>query len=209
MEVASIYAFRYRPESFFDWMRPLAHHMLAAQPNPAHQALAALEGQGLIKAIITQNIDGLHQRAGSCNVVEVHGHMREAVCVRCYKVYPSEQYLDAFLNHGQVPYCPACRGVLKPNVILMGEQLPAKAVLRAQQEIRACDVLLIAGSSLEVIPVADWPDWAHLNGAHLIIVNLQATHMDGKADVIVHADVADALPSLALACQTYREHAND
>ena len=124
-EVASIFAFRRKPEVFFSWIRPLARQVIEAQPNLAHVALAQLERAGLLKAIITQNIDGLHQKAGSQTVLEVHGHLREATCMRCYRSFPSDLFVQAFLAEGRVPLCPACGNVLKPNTILFGEQLPA------------------------------------------------------------------------------------
>lgn len=204
IEVASIFTFRYKPEAFFHWIRPLAHKMLNAQPNPAHLALADLERIGLLKAVITQNIDGLHQRAGSQNVLEVHGHLRQASCIRCYAVFPADQFIEAFLTQGEIPRCPKCKGVLKPNVILFGEQLPVQVTLQAQQEIRKCNLLLIVGSSLEVSPVAEWPAWAHLHGARIIIVNLQPTYMDEQADLTLHADVAETLPRIVAACQAIR-----
>ncbi len=195
MSVASIFAFRQRPQDFFDWIRPLARLMVEAQPNPAHQALARLEAAGRLYAIVTQNIDGLHQKATSRRVHEVHGHMREATCVRCYRVVPVDGILDDFLSRGKVPTC-ACGGVLKPNAILFGEQLPLQVLTTARQDLLACDLVLVAGSSLEVEPAADLPLTALGRGARLIIVNYQPTYLDEKADVVIHADVADVLPRI-------------
>jgi NAD-dependent deacetylase len=195
MAVASIFAFRQRPQDFFDWIRPLARLMVEAQPNPAHHALARLEAAGRLHAIVTQNIDGLHQKAASRRVHEVHGHMREATCVRCYRVVPCDGLIDEFLNRGTVPTC-ACGGVLKPNAILFGEQLPLQVLTAARQDILACDLMLVAGSSLEVEPAADLPLTALGRGARLIIVNYQPTYLDEKADVVIHADVAEVLPRI-------------
>jgi NAD-dependent deacetylase len=202
LEVASVFAFRRRPEAFFDWIRPLARCLLEAQPNPAHIALAQLEAAGFLKAIITQNIDGLHQKAGSVCVLEVHGHLREATCIRCYRVFPTEQFVNVVLTGGGVPRCPECGNVLKPNVILYGEQLPAAMMQEAQRQTRWCDVMLIAGSSLEVAPASDLPRLARHNGAQLILVNLQPTYIDAEAQVILYADVALVLPQIAQACGT-------
>jgi NAD-dependent deacetylase len=194
--VASLFAFRLQPQAFYDWIRPLARLMLDAQPNPAHYALARLEAAGLLKSVITQNIDGLHQQAGSQRVHEVHGHMRQATCVRCYQVVPADHLIEAFLDGGQVPYC-MCGGVMKPNVILYGEQLPLQVLTAARQDARACDLMLVIGSSLEVEPAAALPLVALGQGARLVIVNYQSTHLDERADVLIRADVAKVLPYLA------------
>ncbi len=197
MTVASLQGFRERPESFYEWVRPLAKLLITAEPNAAHYALAQLEAGGFLHGIITQNIDLLHGRAGSEQMYEVHGHVRETTCIRCFHVYPGLDRLAAFIDDGIVPLCPICNGVLKPNVILFGEQLPAQVMLAAEQAMRACDVMLVAGSSLEVFPVADLPAQARAHGAKLIIVNREPTPLDSMADVVIHADVATALPEIA------------
>jgi len=195
-QVASIYAFRQRPQDFYDWIHPLTKKTLAAQPNPAHVALAQLEQYGPIKAVITQNIDMLHTRAGSETVLEVHGHMRELTCLRCYDIVPSEAVLQEFIETGEAPHC-SCGGVLKPNVILFGEQLPMRTMNRSKKQAQLCDLLLVAGSSLEVAPAGDLPAMAYETGSRLIIVNYDETHADQMADVVIHADVVDVLPRLA------------
>ena len=196
LEVASIYAFRQRPQDFYDWIYPLTELTLAAEPNPAHRALADLERHGPLETLITQNIDMLHTRAGSESVLEVHGHMRELTCLRCYEIVPSADILAGFLDTGETPRCD-CGGVLKPNVILFGEQLPVRTMNKAKKEARACDLMLVAGSSLEVAPAGDLPLLAQQTGARLIIVNHTETHVDALADVVIHADVVDVLPRLA------------
>ncbi len=196
MEVATIYAFRRHPERFFRWVQPLVRLILEARPNPAHRALARLEEAGLLKAVITQNIDGLHQRAGSQTVYEVHGHIREATCLQCYVPTPTDTLLEQVLLEGKVPRCPICGGVLKPNVILFGEQLPVREMIAAQQAVRASDLMLVAGSSLEVAPAGDLPLLALEHGARLILINLGTTYLDQIAHVVIHADVAYVLPRL-------------
>ena len=196
LAVASLFGFRTRPQDFYDWIRPLARLMLDAQPNPAHYALARLETAGLIRSVITQNIDGFHQKAGSQRVHEVHGHLREATCVRCYQVVPADSLIEAFLEDGQVPHC-TCGGVLKPNVILFGEQLPLNVLTAAREDTRACDLMLVIGSSLTVEPAADLPLMALGHGARLIIINYQPTHLDKHADVLIHADLAEVVPRIA------------
>ncbi len=195
-EVASLFAFRHRPEAFYEWIYPLAHKTLAAMPNAAHTALALLEKHGPLKALITQNIDMLHNRAGSGNVLEIHGHMRLMTCVRCYGEYEASVYLKTFLETGEVPYCH-CGGVLKPNVILFGEQLPVRILSASKKQARSCDVMIVAGSSLEVAPAGDLPALAKSCGAQIIVVNQSETHVDEFADVVIHADVVDVLPQLA------------
>jgi NAD-dependent deacetylase len=194
--VASLFAFRLHPQDFYEWIRPFARLIVEAQPNPAHQALARLEAAGLIKAIITQNIDGLHQRAGSQRVHEVHGHVREATCVRCYRTVPADSLIEKFVEDGQVPRC-TCGGLLKPNVILFGEQLPLQVLTAARKDTNACDLMLVAGSSLEMEPAADLPLVALGHDARLIIVNYQPTYLDDRADVVINDDVAEILPRIA------------
>jgi NAD-dependent deacetylase len=199
--VASIYGFRHHPEHFYNWIRPLALTILDATPNAAHYALVQMENHGKLKSIITQNIDMLHARAGSQLVYEVHGHLREVTCIHCFAVFPAEAYILSFLQTGTLPRCPGCDNILKPNVILFGEQLPALAINHAQREARRCDLMLVAGSSLEVYPAAELPMIARQTGASVILVNLSETPMDELAQVVIHGDVVDVLPQLAAALE--------
>ncbi len=196
-EVASLTAFRYNPQKFFDWIRGLAKDIFHAQPNAAHYALARLEQAGYIKVVITQNIDALHQRAGSQNVLEVHGSFKTLTCIQCYHTYGSEAYMEPFLQIGQIPICTSCGGILKPNLVLYGEQLPAATWLKAQNASKKCDTMSVAGSSLEVLPVAGLPMRALENGAHLILVNHSETYLDVRADVVLHENVDVILPRIA------------
>lgn len=196
-EVASLTAFRHHPERFFEWMHSLAMNLYGAQPNVAHLALARLEQAGYIHKVITQNIDSLHQRAGSQDVIEVHGSLRSLTCVLCYTQYDSSDYLKSFLEHKQIPYCPECGGVLKPDLVLFGEQLPARAWLAALQASKTCEAMIVIGSSLEVLPVAGLPMRAVDKGAHLILVNNMPTYIDVRADVAIHEDLTDILPLIA------------
>lgn len=196
-EVASLIGFRFNPQKFFDWMRPLTDLMVTAQPNPAHFALAEMEAMGYLKGIITQNIDMLHSRAGSNTLYEIHGHMREATCVECFKVYKTDSFIEEFRQTGAIPRCPACNGILKPNVILFGEQLPVQVLHGARRESQRCDLMLVAGSSLTVAPASGFPMEALAHGARLIIVNYEETYVDDQASVIIRDDVAVALPRIA------------
>ncbi len=197
LEVASLSTFRTKPSLFFEWFRPLARQMFEAKPNPAHQALADLEHQGYLKAIITQNIDALHQKAGSKTVIEMHGTMQTLTCTQCYHQVQAEAYIAVFVERGEIPRCPKCAQVLKPDVILFGEQLPQAAWFKAQKAARTCDLMLIAGSSLEVLPVAGLPMQALDRGAHLIIINNNPTYLNVRADVAILDDVAAVLPAIA------------
>jgi NAD-dependent deacetylase len=197
MEIASLSAFRYDPEKFFAWLRPLASHMLRARPNPAHEALAELESCGYINTIITQNIDCLHHRAGSQNVLEVHGTFNTLTCVGCYQQYRSAGFIDAFIDEGTLPRCPGCQHILKPDVILFEEQLPVRVWMQAEEASSTCDLMLVAGTSLEVMPSASLPVKALDNGAHLILINKAPTYVDERADLIFMSDVADIIPGIA------------
>lgn len=200
MEVASLYAFRQDPESFYRWLRPLAVALLMAEPNAGHRALAELEAEGWLRAIITQNIDDLHQRAGSREVLELHGHLRELTCIGCYRVVPVGELAVDFVSSGEVPRCEACGGVLKPNVVLFGEQLPIQVVNAAMAHVRRADLMLVAGSSLEVMPASHLPLIVHEHAGRLIVVNLMPTYIDDVADVVIRGDVVDVLPRIARAC---------
>jgi NAD-dependent deacetylase len=199
IEVASMLAFRYDPTQFFEWMRPLAKTIHSAEPNAAHIGFACLEQAGYIKTVITQNIDGLHQRAGTKNVVEVHGSLTTLSCIVCYQQFSSENYVEAYIENGVIPLCPECSNILKPNLVLFGEQLPVRPWLKAEEVSRQCDLMIIAGSSLEVLPVASLPMHALANGAHLIIINQSNTYLDVRADVVFHEDVIDIVPRLVSA----------
>jgi NAD-dependent deacetylase len=197
LEVASLMSFRTAPERFFAWFRPLAGQIFFANVNAAHLALAELEEAGRVKTIITQNIDALHQKAGSKCVVETHGTMKTLTCTNCYQKYDSEPYLKTFIEEGTLPVCRTCNGILKPDVILFGEQLPHAAWVTAQRAARQCDLMLVAGSSLEVLPVAGLPMQALDRGAHLIVINNTPTYVNVRADVVITADVAFILPEIA------------
>jgi NAD-dependent deacetylase len=193
MLVASVWSFRLNPKSFYRWIQPMIDRLQEAAPNPAHVALADLEAMGYLQAVITQNIDNLQQRAGSRRVLELHGHLREATCIRCYKEFAVDPAMLSMVRAGQIPHCD-CGGVLKPNVILFGEQLPVKVYHQAMREARRADLILVAGSSLTVSPAADIPFTAVEHGARAIIVNLEPTALDPQADIVIHGDVAEVLP---------------
>ena len=195
MAVASLSGFRADPRRFYGWVRPLIDTIAVALPNPAHQALARLERAGRLKAVITQNIDGLHQRAGSHEVYELHGHIRSVTCLDCEHQAPSRPLL-AQIRRGKIPRC-ACGGLFKPDVVLFDELLPRGLLWLAQRAIEQADVVIVAGTALEVAPVCELPLPALRRGARLIIINQGETYLDDRADVVLHEDVAEALPAIA------------
>jgi NAD-dependent deacetylase len=198
MQVASLSAFRDRPEVFFNWLRPLAQKMWQASPNAAHIGLAELEKAGAIQAVITQNIDGLHQEAGSQNVLEVHGSARTASCKVCRKTYPADQFRTAFLE-GSIPLCPKCGSTLKPDIVLFEEMLPADVWEKAEWHCSHADVMLVVGSALEVVPAAGLPYTAVEHGASLIINTLSSTYLDEQAVILLPYDVVEIVPLIKLA----------
>ena len=197
LEVASLSTFRTTPERFFQWFQPLASQIFLAEPNPAHLALAEFERAGHLRTIITQNIDGLHQKAGSQHVIEMHGTLSTLSCTSCFKKFEASPFIQPYIETGKIPTCLSCNGILKPDVILFGEQLPQSAWYEAQRAARQCDLMVVAGSSLEVLPVAGLPMQALDRGAHLIIINNTPTYLNVRADIVILDDVATIIPEIA------------
>lgn len=159
---------------------------LGAKPNPAHLALAEWEKRGIIKAVITQNIDGLHQAAGSQCVLELHGSVHRNYCSRCMKFYPAEDVFQA----EDIPHC-SCGGVIKPDVVLYEEQLDDKTVNSAIRHIKNADTLIVAGTSLTVYPAAGLVQY--FRGNNLILINRDPTSLDHEATLCIHASVGEVL----------------
>jgi len=191
LEVASIHAFRRDPGRVWSFYRERIELLRDAEPNAAHQALAELEERGLVQAIVTQNIDTLHTRAGSRAVVEVHGSIRCAECPACLWREPAEAVL-AQLDRSSTPSCPQCGEVLKPGVVLFGELLPVGALERANELARGARLLLVVGSSLEVWPVAGLA----LEAQAFAIVNRGPTALDAQAVLKVDAGAGETLTAV-------------
>jgi NAD-dependent deacetylase len=187
MEYATIDAFRRDPEKVWEFYALRLDVLARAEPNAGHLALAALERRGLVQAVVTQNIDGLHQRAGSQEVVEVHGSIRTATCLECGAEAPLK---------APRPTCPHCGALMKPGVVMFGELLPAEAMERATELARAAGLLLVVGSTLEVYPVAGLPEETLAAGGVLAIVNRGPTPYDGRADLKVDAGAGETLSTL-------------
>jgi NAD-dependent deacetylase len=199
MEVAHISVFRSDPERFWHFYGKRFQTLEDKQPNRAHQALAELERAGLVHAVITQNIDRLHERAGSRELIEVHGSIAHSSCLRCgaqYAIAHVQARLDA--DPAGVPRCD-CEAPLKPDVVLFGEYLPVDAIERAQRLALGADVMLCIGSSLEVYPVAELPELTLSTGGKIAILTKGTTPLDRRASVRMHGDVVDDLEALLTA----------
>jgi NAD-dependent deacetylase len=164
-------------------------------PNKAHLALAEMEQMGYMQTVITQNIDGLHQEAGSTSVIELHGTTHFITCTSCAEEYPMETVFPV-LDEEIPPLCQECQGVLRPAVIFFGEPLNPQVIGRAYEEADCCDFLLVVGSSLVVYPAADLPVTAKQRGASLAIINKDPTPMDQLADYVIHEEAGTVLPQI-------------
>ena len=195
-EVASIDAFRRDPLRVWRWYGPRIDGLLAAEPNPGHAVLAALERAGHVTAVVTQNIDTLHTRAGSVDVVEVHGSIRRFDCLGCGETASLDDVLTQ-LRDRDAPECAACGAILKPGVVMFGELLPLDAMSRAEALCRETSLLVVIGSSLEVWPVAGLPGDTLREGGAVAIVNLASTPYDEEAAVVVRQPAAATLAAVA------------
>ena len=199
---------RYKPIYFDDfmssdemrresWRRKFAtdETMLKAEPNAGHRALAKLVEQGRMSAIITQNVDGLHQRSGvpDSKVIELHGNATYASCLDCGHRHELEPIRKAFLGSGKLPLCVKCDGIVKTATISFGQAMPEIPMARAQDETMSCDLFIVLGSSLVVYPAAGFPRIAKRKGAKLVILNRDPTDQDDDADVVVHAEIGPTM----------------
>jgi NAD-dependent deacetylase len=200
MEYASLRAFRADPEKVWSFYAKRVDMLTGAEPNDGHRAIAELERRGLVKSVITQNIDLLHTRAGSEDVVEVHGSIRTASCLECGRVYPlaAPAKRDApptVSTSLPVPRCE-CGAVLKPDVVFFGELLPQAEIDRAYELARAAALMLVVGSALEVFPVAELPLETLRSGGVLAIVNRGETALDAKAELKIDGSAGETLSAV-------------
>ena len=186
------------PEGFWTERVAMVEEVYGAdvEPNAAHEALAAMEGAGHLDALVTQNVDGLHQRAGHEDVVEIHGNGDRVVCRDCRTRYEAGPFYDEVRASGDPPRCPECDTVLKPDVVLFGESLPEHALYQSHSLAERSDLFLVVGSSLTVEPAASLPRRAADTGATLAVVNLEDTGLQGKAAYDFREDVTEVLPRL-------------
>lgn len=176
------------PEIFFDYYRNFLVYP-NAKPNAAHHALAKLEADGKLKQIITQNIDGLHQKAGSNSVLELHGSIHRNFCISCHKKYP----LEEVISQKGIPRC-TCGGMIRPDVVLYGENLDQTILLRAIRSVQEADVLIVGGTSLAVYPAAGLIDY--FSGKDLIVINLSSTPRDRDATLLLQRPIGTVLSSV-------------
>ena len=193
MEYAHISAFMDNPEKVWLMLKEMTALVLEALPNPAHVALAEMEQLGLLSSVITQNVDGLHQRAGSSRVIEFHGSNQWLVCLRCH--YRG----DAALMDPECgpPRCPECDAILKPDVVFFGEAIPGFAQARAFEEAQTCELVLVVGTSAVVYPAADIPIVAKEHGAKIVEINMEPTSLtDDVSDYLIQGAAGGILPQI-------------
>ena len=181
---------------YWSMRRELIPSLLNAKPNPAHEALAELQRQNKLSAVITQNIDGLHQDAGCTNVIELHGTNRTASCLSCGKQWPIKTIQLRLESADLDPHCDTCNGLIKPDTVSFGQSMPSDALDAAHEFAENCDLLLMIGSSLEVQPAASLPLVAHQGGAQLIFVNRTETPYDELAELLVRQSAGDFLTAV-------------
>jgi NAD-dependent deacetylase len=169
-----------------------------AKPNTGHLALAELHRRGTLSSVITQNIDGLHQVSGIPDerVIELHGNTTYAICLDCDKRFELDEIRTVFLPAETLPHCDLCGGIIKTATISFGQSMPVKEMQRAEEETLGCDLFLAIGSSLVVYPAAGFPLMAKQNGARLVIINRDPTEQDRYADLVINAQIGDALGML-------------
>ena len=196
MEVAHIDAFRKSPDQFWQFYSERFVMLHEKRPNGAHRALAELEARGLIRGVVTQNVDRLHRAAGSENVIEVHGSIEHSVCPECNGRFELEKVMDMLSHTAGAPECPACISPLKPDVVLFGEMLPEAAMADAHSLAAEADLMIAIGTSLEVYPVAGLPAVTQAAGGQVALVTAGPTPLDGSAVVKLDGDVVEELEAV-------------
>ncbi len=190
-ELATIEYLEKDPKGFWEFYSIRMGSLFEAKPNSAHYAIAELEKMGIVKAVITQNIDGLHQKAGSKNVIELHGTMRRCYCSSCYRVYESKEVLEK-IGQGEIPPKCSCGGIIRPDVVLFGE--PVKQIYDALSIAYDSDLVMSIGSSLTVYPANQIPIIVKHRGGKLIIINMEETPLDDMADIVIREKAETFLP---------------
>lgn len=189
--VVSLGGFLKNPSAYYDYAAGLHPVRSAAKPNPAHYLLAELEDKGTLKGLITQNVDGLHHEAGSGRVHELHGSLRQAVCLDCSVLETMGDVMERVFSGQNPPLCRECGGVLKPNAVFFGEALPHAPWESSVELARSSDLFISIGSSLQVSPASSLPDTALRAGARLVILNLTQTPYDSEASLLVREKIGE------------------
>jgi NAD-dependent deacetylase len=195
-EFASISSYIANPQKNLKFMLEMGMKIFKAKPHKGHKALTRLQDLGKLNGVLTQNVDGLHQRAGTENVVELHGTANEAKCMGCHEVYSITVMLNQVVQGEYEPTCNECSGLLKPNAIFFGEPLESSVIREADDMVEDCDLLIVLGSSLLVYPVAFYPQKVLSNDAEVVIINIQPTEMDRYAEVVIHEKIGEVLPKI-------------
>lgn len=191
-KIVEIDFFKQHPEVFYNFLVTNLQSTFGATPNFSHYFLSQYEAKGVIKGVITQNIDGLHQKAGSKNVLELHGNLTDAICLNCGKKFRTDIIIKTFVEHNVVPRC-SCGGIIKPNVVFFGELLPQSVLSESYFLAEHCDLFIVLGSSLLVTPAALLPYKAKESGAKVAIVNIQKTPFDIYADIVINDKISKVL----------------
>lgn len=189
--VVSLEGFKRNPSKYYEYALELHPIRQAARPNPAHALLARLEKRGILKGVITQNVDGLHQDAGSGEVHELHGSLRQVVCLECSSLHSMDEAMERVVSGENPPLCPGCGGVLKPNAVFFGEMLPTVPWQKSLELARKADLFIAIGSSLQVSPANTLPDIALQAGARLVILNLMPTPFDTDAALVIREKIGE------------------
>ena len=197
MLTASLTTFKEQPDKFYDWFRPLAKKIWYAHPNIAHMSISKLEEAGFDNTVITQNIDGLHQKSGSTIVYELHGNIQQLECIYCNQSFNTTIFIKGFLADNVLPLCPNCGGILKPKIVLFEEILPCEEWDKAYAASLHADIFIVVGSSLEVSPANSLLLTAKRSGATIVIINNSPTKFDECASIVISRPLEIVLPKIA------------
>jgi len=195
-EFASINSYMANTSKNLEFMLETGRTIFRARPNRGHKALTKLQKMGKLRGVLTQNIDRLHHKAHTKNIVEFHGNAYEAKCMSCGQIYEITTMVNQVMKGQSSPSCEKCSGLLKPNAIFFGEPLESETLQAADEMISKCDLLLVLGSSLVVYPVAFYPKKIISKGAKLAIINIQETDIDSAAEVVIHEKIGEVFPRI-------------
>ena len=185
-----------KPEEFYELFMRKFEMFLRAEPNPSHNFITELERKGKVLSVITQNIDGLHQKSGTKNLIELHGNITNAYCLKCNNQIKTKQTFNMIKKGINPPLCPVCNGLIKPDVVFFGENLPAKALDDAVEKSKQGDLFIVMGSSLVVMPAALMPGYAKSAGVKVVILNKMPTPYDSMADIVINEKLGTIIKNI-------------